>query len=168
MVIAFVFIDLLGYSLFLPLLPFYAGALGASPTLVGLLVASNALVASGARAAEAAAHALAAGARAARAADDATHARAAEAAATPTDATHSPAGATRPTGAPARRIASGFVVAGPTAPHDKTNTKDEHSSRLRAHRDLLTGVPLILPVLVVLIFFLERKMSVHAACTNPQ
>ena len=43
LVIAFVFIDLLGYSLFLPLLPFYAGTLGASPTLVGLLVASNAL-----------------------------------------------------------------------------------------------------------------------------
>jgi DHA1 family tetracycline resistance protein-like MFS transporter len=43
LVIAFVFIDLLGYSLFLPLLPFYAGALGASPTLVGLLVACNAL-----------------------------------------------------------------------------------------------------------------------------
>jgi DHA1 family tetracycline resistance protein-like MFS transporter len=43
LVITFVFIDLLGYSLFLPLLPFYAGVLGASPTLVGLLVASNAL-----------------------------------------------------------------------------------------------------------------------------
>jgi DHA1 family tetracycline resistance protein-like MFS transporter len=43
LVIAFVFIDLLGYSLFLPLLPFYAGVLGAPPTLVGFLVASNAL-----------------------------------------------------------------------------------------------------------------------------
>jgi DHA1 family tetracycline resistance protein-like MFS transporter len=43
LVIAFVFIDLLGYSLFLPLLPFYAGVLGATPTLIGLLVASNAL-----------------------------------------------------------------------------------------------------------------------------
>ncbi len=43
LVIAFVFIDLLGYSLFLPLLPFYAGGLGATPTLIGLLVASNAL-----------------------------------------------------------------------------------------------------------------------------
>jgi DHA1 family tetracycline resistance protein-like MFS transporter len=43
LVIAFVFIDLLGYSLFLPLLPFYAGVLGASPTLVGFLIASNAL-----------------------------------------------------------------------------------------------------------------------------
>jgi DHA1 family tetracycline resistance protein-like MFS transporter len=35
--------DLLGYSLFLPLLPYYARTLGATPTLVGLLVASNAL-----------------------------------------------------------------------------------------------------------------------------
>jgi DHA1 family tetracycline resistance protein-like MFS transporter len=43
LVISFVFIDLLGYSLFLPLLPYYAGDLGASPTLIGLLVASNAL-----------------------------------------------------------------------------------------------------------------------------
>jgi DHA1 family tetracycline resistance protein-like MFS transporter len=43
LVIAFVFIDLLGYSLFLPLLPFYAGVLGATPTLIGFLVASNAL-----------------------------------------------------------------------------------------------------------------------------
>ena len=43
LVIAFVFIDLLGYSLFLPLLPFYAGVLGATPILVGFLVASNAL-----------------------------------------------------------------------------------------------------------------------------
>jgi hypothetical protein len=36
-------IDLLGYGLFLPLLPYYAEAPGATPTLVGLLVASNAL-----------------------------------------------------------------------------------------------------------------------------
>jgi len=43
LVIVFVFIDLLGYSLFLPLLPFYAGVLGATPILVGFLVASNAL-----------------------------------------------------------------------------------------------------------------------------
>jgi DHA1 family tetracycline resistance protein-like MFS transporter len=43
LIFAFVFIDLLGYSLFLPLLPFYAETLGATPTLVGLLVASNAL-----------------------------------------------------------------------------------------------------------------------------
>lgn len=43
LVIAFVFIDLLGYSLFLPLLPYYAETLGATPTVVGLLIASNAL-----------------------------------------------------------------------------------------------------------------------------
>jgi MFS transporter, DHA1 family, tetracycline resistance protein len=43
LVFAFVFIDLLGYSLFLPLLPYYAGNLGASPFLIGLLIASNAL-----------------------------------------------------------------------------------------------------------------------------
>ncbi|MGC9336269.1 MAG: MFS transporter, partial [Anaerolineae bacterium] len=43
LVFAFVFIDLLGYSLFLPLLPYYADTLGASPFLIGLLIASNAL-----------------------------------------------------------------------------------------------------------------------------
>lgn len=43
LVFLFVFVDLLGYSLFLPLLPFYASSLGAVPTLVGMLVASNAL-----------------------------------------------------------------------------------------------------------------------------
>lgn len=43
LVLTFVFIELLGYSLFLPLLPYYAESLGASPTLIGLLVASNAL-----------------------------------------------------------------------------------------------------------------------------
>ncbi|HUW08385.1 MAG TPA: MFS transporter [Anaerolineae bacterium] len=43
LVFLFVFIDLLGYSLFLPLLPFYASALGASAFLVGILIASNAL-----------------------------------------------------------------------------------------------------------------------------
>jgi DHA1 family tetracycline resistance protein-like MFS transporter len=43
LVFLFVFVDLLGYSLFLPLLPFYAGTLGAGPSLVGILVASNAL-----------------------------------------------------------------------------------------------------------------------------
>jgi DHA1 family tetracycline resistance protein-like MFS transporter len=37
-----VFIDLLGFSLILPLLPFYASAYGATPTVVGLLVASYA------------------------------------------------------------------------------------------------------------------------------
>jgi DHA1 family tetracycline resistance protein-like MFS transporter len=39
----FVFIDLLGYSLFLPLLPFYVADLGGTPAMVGVLVASNAL-----------------------------------------------------------------------------------------------------------------------------
>jgi len=43
LIIGFVFIELLGYSLFLPLLPFYAGSLGARPTLIGLLIASNAV-----------------------------------------------------------------------------------------------------------------------------
>ena len=37
-----VFIDLLGFSLILPLLPYYAGSYGANPTLIGLLVASYA------------------------------------------------------------------------------------------------------------------------------
>jgi DHA1 family tetracycline resistance protein-like MFS transporter len=37
-----VFIDLLGFSLILPLLPYYAETFGASPTLVGLLVGSYA------------------------------------------------------------------------------------------------------------------------------
>ena len=37
-----VFVDLLGFSLILPLLPFYAESYQASPTLVGLLVASYA------------------------------------------------------------------------------------------------------------------------------
>lgn len=37
-----VFIDLLGFSLILPLLPYYAESFGASPTLIGFLVASYA------------------------------------------------------------------------------------------------------------------------------
>ncbi len=37
-----VFVDLLGFGLILPLLPYYASAYGASPTVVGLLVASYA------------------------------------------------------------------------------------------------------------------------------
>lgn len=37
-----VFIDLLGFSLILPLLPFYAETFGASPTLIGLLTATYA------------------------------------------------------------------------------------------------------------------------------
>jgi DHA1 family tetracycline resistance protein-like MFS transporter len=39
----FVFIDLLGFSLILPLLPFYAETFDASPTVVGLLLGANAL-----------------------------------------------------------------------------------------------------------------------------
>ncbi|MBN1259183.1 MAG: MFS transporter [Anaerolineae bacterium] len=39
----FVFIDLLGYSLILPLLPYYAEEFGATLTLIGLLGTSNAL-----------------------------------------------------------------------------------------------------------------------------
>ncbi len=37
-----VFIDLLGFSLILPLVPYYAGEFGASPTVAGLLIASYA------------------------------------------------------------------------------------------------------------------------------
>jgi MFS transporter, DHA1 family, tetracycline resistance protein len=37
-----VFVDLLGFSLILPLLPYYAESYGATPTIVGLLVASYA------------------------------------------------------------------------------------------------------------------------------
>ncbi len=40
--IGFVFIDVLGYSLFFPLLPYYAEMFGAGPALVGLMIASNA------------------------------------------------------------------------------------------------------------------------------
>ncbi len=40
--LAVVFVDLLGFSLILPLLPYYAETFGASPTVVGLLVASYA------------------------------------------------------------------------------------------------------------------------------
>lgn len=43
LVFGFVFVDLLGYSLILPLLPYYAETFGASLTLVGLLGTSNAL-----------------------------------------------------------------------------------------------------------------------------
>ncbi|MGB8644304.1 MAG: MFS transporter [Anaerolineae bacterium] len=39
-----VFVDLLGFSLILPLLPYYAEQYGANPTIVGLLVASYALM----------------------------------------------------------------------------------------------------------------------------
>jgi DHA1 family tetracycline resistance protein-like MFS transporter len=43
LVFGFVFIDVLGYSLILPLLPYYAGQFGASLTVVGLLSTSNAV-----------------------------------------------------------------------------------------------------------------------------
>jgi len=43
LIFGFVFVDLLGYSLILPLLPYYADTFGASITLVGLLGTSNAL-----------------------------------------------------------------------------------------------------------------------------
>ncbi len=39
---AFVFVDVLGFSLILPLLPYYAETFGATPTLVGLLLGANA------------------------------------------------------------------------------------------------------------------------------
>ena len=42
LLVGFVFIDVLGYSLFFPLLPYYAAIFGAGPTLVGLMIASNA------------------------------------------------------------------------------------------------------------------------------
>jgi DHA1 family tetracycline resistance protein-like MFS transporter len=43
LIILFVFIELLGYSLFLPLLPYYAESLGSTPFVTGLLIGSNAL-----------------------------------------------------------------------------------------------------------------------------
>lgn len=43
LIFGFVFLDLLGYSLILPLLPYYAETFGATLTLVGLLGTSNAL-----------------------------------------------------------------------------------------------------------------------------
>jgi DHA1 family tetracycline resistance protein-like MFS transporter len=42
-ILLFVFIDVLGYSLILPLLSYYADTFGASPAVIGLLIASNAL-----------------------------------------------------------------------------------------------------------------------------
>jgi len=41
-IFAVVFVDLLGFSLILPLLPYYAETFGANPTIIGLLVASYA------------------------------------------------------------------------------------------------------------------------------
>jgi len=43
LILLYVFVDVLGFSLILPLLPFYAETFGASPTLVGLLLGANAL-----------------------------------------------------------------------------------------------------------------------------
>lgn len=39
---AFVFVDVLGFSLILPLLPYYAEIFAATPTIVGLLLGTNA------------------------------------------------------------------------------------------------------------------------------
>ena len=39
----FVFVDVLGFSLILPLLPYYAATFGATPAVVGLLLGANAL-----------------------------------------------------------------------------------------------------------------------------
>ncbi len=39
----FVFVDVLGFSLILPLLPYYASTFGATPQIVGLLLGTNAL-----------------------------------------------------------------------------------------------------------------------------
>lgn len=43
LILGYVFIDVLGFSLILPLLPFYAEAFDATPTLVGLLLGANAV-----------------------------------------------------------------------------------------------------------------------------
>jgi DHA1 family tetracycline resistance protein-like MFS transporter len=43
LILGYVFIDMLGFSLILPLLPFYATSFGATPTIVGLLLAANAV-----------------------------------------------------------------------------------------------------------------------------
>lgn len=43
LVLGYVFIDVLGFSLILPLLPFYAESFGASPTVIGLLLGANAV-----------------------------------------------------------------------------------------------------------------------------
>lgn len=42
LLLGFVFIDVLGYSLFFPILPYYAALFGAGATLVGFMIASNA------------------------------------------------------------------------------------------------------------------------------
>jgi DHA1 family tetracycline resistance protein-like MFS transporter len=43
LILLYVFVDVLGFSLILPLLPFYAATFDASPSLVGLLLAANAI-----------------------------------------------------------------------------------------------------------------------------
>ncbi len=43
LILGYVFIDMLGFSLILPLLPFYAESFGATPTVVGLLLGANAV-----------------------------------------------------------------------------------------------------------------------------
>ena len=43
LILTYVFIDVLGFSLILPLLPFYAQTFDASPALVGLLLGANAV-----------------------------------------------------------------------------------------------------------------------------
>jgi len=42
-IFAIISVDLLGFGLILPLIPFYAGQFGATATLVGLLIASYAV-----------------------------------------------------------------------------------------------------------------------------
>jgi len=42
LIFIFVFIDVLGFSLILPLLPYYAETFDATPTVVGLLLGANA------------------------------------------------------------------------------------------------------------------------------
>jgi len=43
LILGFVFIDMLGFSLILPLLPFYGESFGATPAVVGLLLGANAV-----------------------------------------------------------------------------------------------------------------------------
>ena len=43
LILTYVFVDVLGFSLILPLLPFYAQTFDASPALVGLLLGANAV-----------------------------------------------------------------------------------------------------------------------------
>ena len=43
LILLYVFVDVLGFSMILPLLPFYATTFDASPSPVGLLLAANAI-----------------------------------------------------------------------------------------------------------------------------